>query len=137
MGGPFQPREVLCGACAEYRAMAPVADGDLVVVATNPALLVEAGLAWPGARLLIGSGPDGADLALMRQLGDARWIARRFDQVVIGSGDGIFASTARAIRQFGIAVGVVGREGGISKSLLHNTDFCRLISDPMEHRVVA
>ena len=49
-------------------------------------------LGWPGARLLVGHGPDGADLALLRSVGDVTAIAERFAKVK--TSDSIMAQEA-------------------------------------------
>src|SRR5687768_9159990 len=50
---PASTREAL----ATYRSAAGFGRGDLAVLATNHTLAVEVGTAWPGARLLVRSGP--------------------------------------------------------------------------------
>jgi hypothetical protein len=137
MGGPWQAPAVLQQASDLYREVAPVQPSDHVIVATNTALAVDAGLMWPGAELRHGTGVDGADLALIRQVQDHAWIAARYDRVVIGSGDGIFASVASAFRQRGVAVGVIAREGGVSPHLVRHSDFLRLLPEPTSMLVVA
>src|SRR5262245_24660548 len=46
-------------------------------------------------RTLVAHGADGADLALVAQAAP-EWVAKRFDRMVIASGDGIFAARAEA-----------------------------------------
>jgi hypothetical protein len=53
-----------------YRRAIRVGGDDLVVLAANPALALEIGLAWPGALLRTARGPDGADLALLDDVRD-------------------------------------------------------------------
>lgn len=137
MRGPHQSRGVLGFASSLYRAAAPVCSGDHVVVAVNPALALEAGLEWPGARLLSAPGPDGADRALLRQVENADWVASRFDRVVIGSGDGIFVRAVEALRVRGVAVGVVAPEHGASARLMSAPNFLRIVPDVLEMRGVA
>lgn len=128
MGGPFAGRAAIRRAVREYRAEAGVAAADLVVVATNPALLVEAAVAWSGGgRFLAGGGEDGADLALLDVVQDACWIAERFDRVVIGSGDGLFSDAAAALRRLGVVVGVVARHGRMSRRLAASSTYQRLL----------
>jgi hypothetical protein len=106
-----------------YRRLAPVVPGDQVIVACDraPMKRLSVGLAWPGARVVAGVGPSGADLALSDAAADARWIADRFDAVVIGSGDGHFAQLARSLRWSGGGrlqdVMVVARPGTLAQEL--------------------
>lgn len=137
MGGPFQPRSILRRVSDLYRTSAPVRNADHVIVAVNPALVVEAALAWSGARLLMAGGPDGADLALLEEVQNVEWVASRYDRVVIGSGDGIFAPVADAIRTCGIAVGVVAQEGRMSMHLARCSHFRRFIPATLVNEVVA
>ncbi|MFP5377101.1 MAG: NYN domain-containing protein [Acidimicrobiia bacterium] len=104
-GSGATPAEV-AGALAAYRAAVAIGPGDHVVIASGRRLLMAAGLAWPGARLLLGAGVDGADLALLDASPPAA-VAAAYDRVVIGSGDGIFATRAAELRRAGVVVAVV------------------------------
>jgi hypothetical protein len=128
MCGPLQPAIALRYAAARYEQVAVVRPDDHVVVAVNPALALDAGRAWPTARLLVGRGPDGADRELLATLADTPWVAARYDRVVIGSGDGIFASALESLRALGIATGVVAPELGLSRDLRRRATFVRLIT---------
>src|SRR5687767_1286085 len=92
-GSPAPGRARLDLVAAAYRATMPVRDNDHVAVASDVRTALEAGLAWPGARLLAGRGPDGADRALLGAT-DPAWAATHYDRVVIGSGDHAFAPLA-------------------------------------------
>src|SRR5690606_12863017 len=74
--------------------------GDQVVVGASHISALESGLAWPGAQLKVRSGPDGADICLIEAL-DVEWVARRFDSVVLASGDGIFTEVVSALELSG------------------------------------
>lgn len=93
-----------------------VGAGDHVVIASSHLALKTAGCWWPGARYLVRSGPDGADLALLDLVGHER-IAERFAQVTIASGDGIFALAAASLVLAGCQVSVVSRRAGLSRQL--------------------
>ena len=73
---------------------------------------------WPKARIILRSGKDGADLALIKVATDED-IARRFDRVVIASGDGIFTTVARELSEQGVEVSIVCGRGALSKNLKH------------------
>ena len=118
-----------------YESQVLVGDGDLVVVASNHGCGLDVGLAYSGARLLWRSGPDGADRALLDVLTE-REVPGRFDRVVFGSGDGIFAGPVAALAASGVSTLVVSRPGSLARSLRlaaggRVVDFCP-IGDPTE-----
>lgn len=102
---------------AAYRRRIAVRSGDHVVVAADVHNAVPAGLAWPGARLRAGVGPDGADAALLDAAADVPWVADHYSRVVIGSGDHAFAALATQLRARGVAVVVVAHRAGLSRWL--------------------
>lgn len=93
-----------------------VASGDFVVVASNHLAFATVGFAWTGARHLVRSGPDGADLALLDVIADER-VEKRFSSVVIASGDGIFTEAAAWLASHGVQVKVVTRPGSLARRL--------------------
>ena len=123
MGGTLPDVSRARAAVANYRSAMPVNSKDHVCVAVNPGLMVEASLAWKGARVLTGVGPDGADNALISLVRRVKWTASRYDRIVIGSGDHAFETVATAYRAVGIPVGVVGTTGSISKALNISASF--------------
>jgi hypothetical protein len=124
-------------ASGAYREAAPVRAGDHVIVGAGSTLLVPAGLVWSGAQLVLGSGPDGADRALLQRVSDVEWVASHFDRVVLGSGDGIFADLLASLRRLGVAVGVVGPAGSISWKLRRYAHFVRTFNCEQDTRGVA
>lgn len=109
---PMQVAEAL----AAYRATVTIGPADHVVIASGRRLLMAAGLAWPGARLLLGTGIDGADLALL-DASQPKAVAAAYDRVVFGSGDGIFAARAAALRRAGVVVAVVSLKESLAIDL--------------------
>ncbi len=99
-----------------YRALGIVGPDDLVVVASNPYIGLEVGRCWSSRRLLVGHGPDGADHALLRVL-TQEGIERSFTQVVLASGDGIFADPVAWLQRHRIEVTVVSRGTALSARL--------------------
>ena len=87
----------------------PIDEHDHVIVGVNPALAVLAKAAWPSSRLAVRGGPDGADIALLETVKARELRASRYDQAVIGSGDGVFEVAVSASRNCGVPVGVVAR----------------------------
>jgi hypothetical protein len=137
LGGPRNDATAIHDAIARYKSAASVRPGDHVLLAVNRSLAFEAGHAWSAARLLTGSGPDGADRALLTAVADLEWVVARFDRVIVGSGDGIFVSLAEAVRALGIAVGVVAPEHGLSRHLRCGATFVRLVPVQPTLQVVA
>ena len=91
-------------------------DRDHVVVGVGPSSLLASGASHLGARFVLGRGLSGADRALVEVLRDER-VADRFGEVVIVSGDGIFADTAADLAMHGVRVTVVCRSGHVSSRL--------------------
>lgn len=137
MCGPCQPVGVLRNAVALYRELAPVHREDHVIIAVNPALALEAGLAWPAAQLRIGRGPHGADHELLAAIDDRAWVAARFDRIIVGSGDGIFSAALKDLRQLGIATGVVAPGSSLSRDLRRSATFVRLFPCLATEQIVA
>lgn len=77
----------------------------------------------PGPQFTFGSGPDGADLALLQVI-ESEELGQRFDRVVIGSGDGIFALPCAELNAQGVEVTVVAKN---ERSLSSATK--RLVTD--------
>ena len=94
----------------------PTGPDDQTVVGVDKGNVLGAGLTWPGAQVVWGVGPDGADLALLG-CSDPAWIAARYDEVVIASGDHAFSLLAADLRTLGVRVTVVSRFDRISADL--------------------
>jgi hypothetical protein len=137
MGGPKAGLRMMREVSGLYRRLAPINHGDHVVVAANPRIVVEASNAWQGARVLVGFGQNGADLALLRVLREPDWVGSHYDRLIIGSGDSIFVEAARTTCERGIAVGVVAPELRISARLADAVDFVRPLPNLETLRVVA
>ncbi|TWE10467.1 NYN domain-containing protein [Rudaeicoccus suwonensis] len=89
---------------------------DQVVIGVSHIGVLPTYLGWPGCRIVVRSGPDGADLALLEVLNKER-IAERFDEVVLASGDAIFADAVAALGAAGVSVTVLTRIGSCSRQL--------------------
>lgn len=137
MGGPNRGHVALRRALADYREAAAVTDSDHVIIGANPRLGLAAKASWPSARLVVRAGPDGADIALIETVRDVRFVAARYDRIVVGSGDGVFESVARAYRSCGLAVGVVSRQRSLSYALGVCASFVRFLPDAETAEVVA
>ncbi len=104
-----------------YRAVAGVGPSDLLTVAADRSRVFEVRTAFPGAEVRFGTGPDGADRALLDAI-DVQLLARRFDTLVIGSGDHLFWDLAYRARSAGLKVVVVSRPKGLSRLLASQAD---------------
>lgn len=96
---------------------AGVTSMSLVVIGVNPRLAFIAHQIAPSARLVVGHGPDGADLRLVAELSDADLLSRRFSEIVVGSGDWRFAEPLARLGGVGLATTVVARPGSLSNRL--------------------
>ena len=137
MGGPDAGKLALWRAMADYKGVAPVEDGDHVIIGVNPMLAVEAKASWPAARLVVRGGPNGADIALLETVKDVGFIAARYDRIVVGSGDGVFEAVVRLYKTYGLPVGVVSRQRSLSQLLGTVASFVRLLPDVDWAEVVA
>lgn len=115
---------------ATYRCTIAPRAGDHVVIASGRGLMMAAGTAWPGARLCLGRGIDGADLALLDVARPVTSVATAYDRVVIGSGDGIFAPLAAELRRAGVVVCVVSRRESLSSDLRGAAALVRPLGPP-------
>lgn len=87
-----------------------------VVIGTSHCGLFNVKDAWPCARVEVRSGPDGADLELLEVL-TTEHLASRFDEVVLVSGDGIFAEAVADLGRSGVHVVVAAWADGLSTRL--------------------
>lgn len=101
---------------ARYRLATAPGPSDQYVVACNHGAAAAVSFGWPGARVRMRSGPDGADLALIEVIERER-VAERFSDVIVGSGDGIFAPAVARLVADGVAVTVASLEGSLSRRL--------------------
>ena len=117
-------KPVSCQAGELYRAIASVGDGDLIEVAADVTRVFDTKAAFPGAQLRHGRGHDGADRAdrALIENFDIDHAAKRFDAVVIGSGDHAFIDVAYRARQRGLKVVVVSRPASLSRALATYAD---------------
>jgi hypothetical protein len=99
-----------------YLSRVGIGPVDHVVIACNHLAMRVAGYCWPGARYLVRSGPDGADLALLDVIRNEN-VAGRFSSVAIASGDHAFTIDTSLLGAAGCPVTVVARYGHLSRSL--------------------
>ena len=117
VGDPFAPPTEVVQRIREYLVAADWRDGDHVVVAGHPDLLMAArNVQGLGFRALAGYGKDGADNALLGA-SDESFTASRYCRVSIRSGDHAFTDLAAHLGKLGTIVWVVARRGSLARSL--------------------
>lgn len=82
--------------------------------------------AFPGARVVTGTGPDGADLALLEAIEDDLRLKLRSPFLTLVSGDHFFASPVSVMATMGLITRVIGRLGHVSAKLrlaAHSTTY--------------
>lgn len=84
------------------------ANAHIVVASSSSQNLLESAFGWPGARTVWLPGHDGADRALL-EIAYEENVEKRYDKVVIASGDHIFAEAAEALQSSGVKVKVFAR----------------------------
>ena len=91
---------------------------DQVLIGVSHFGLVAAGIAWEDShpRLVVRSGADGADLALLEVL-EHEHVADRYDELVLVSGDGIFADVVVRLQVDGLRIRVAAHRDGIARRL--------------------
>lgn len=90
---------------------------DHVVIGTSHIGVLATGLGWAGSpRIVVRSGANGADLALIEVLTSER-VEDRFEEVVLVSGDGIFVDVVAALGAAGVRVTVAARSEAFSAKL--------------------
>lgn len=92
-------------------------DGDLIVLGVSHPRNFVAVKEWDmSARVVAKWGHDGADLALEGVLENEN-VENRFTDVVVVSGDGLFANQVRRLRSLGLGVTVDARITQLSRTL--------------------
>jgi hypothetical protein len=117
---------------AEYGLTVTRGPEDHLVVASCHRAASATWLGCPEARRLVRSGRDGADRALLEVI-ERENVALRYDRIVIGSGDGIFAEPAAMLQALGAKVIVVAPVSGLASKLqlaLRDVPFIDLIGRP-------
>ena len=131
VGDPYAPAADVLETLDAYLALAGWQEGDHVILAANPGLLAKVAFDLPiSCNTHAVRGTDGADLMLLSHA-EPGWVASRFGCLVVGSGDGVFAATAAAVRDLGVPVVVVARRRSISSALQGAGYGVRLLTDPI------
>jgi hypothetical protein len=116
VGGAVHTTEEAHWAREEVQNLIGVRDMDQVVVGTSHIGLFPTLAAWSYSRIVVRSGENGADLALLDVM-ESENIHQRFEELVLISGDGIFTEEVSRLGALGVHVTVVGHHEGVSKRL--------------------
>jgi hypothetical protein len=116
VGGPNIERDQIVWTKQALIDLVGLQASDHVVAACSHVGAVEVGVSWSSARQLVRSGPNGADLALLDVLIQES-IASRFTEMVLVSGDGIFADIVAELAAQGVHTTVVAHNRGLSRRL--------------------
>jgi len=114
------------------RGVLPGFDTAQRIVACSHHAAPNVAFAFPPARRLWKSGPDGADLALLSVLENER-VDDRFGHVTICSGDGIFAVSAAKLGGAGVDVTVVSLRGHLAARLQLAARYVLLLDSSIEN----
>ena len=115
VGGAVLSRDAASWAREQILESIGIRESDHVVIATAHNGIVNSGCAWPAARLVPRSGESGADLALLEVLDED--IEQRFAEVIVVSGDGIFAEAVAKLGGQNVKTTVVGVVGCTASTL--------------------
>jgi hypothetical protein len=115
-----------------FRAIFEPGPSDAVAVGVDRRRVFAAAEEFPSSLLRVGDGPSGGELALMATL-DCHHLARRFDGLTIGSGDGAFVPLLRAAQRAGLRVRVVSWAARLSGELGRLADEVVLLDNFLAH----
>jgi hypothetical protein len=101
---------------AAYLASVEVGPLDHFILATSHLSVLALQAGWSGARYLMRSGKDGADIELAKVVLHEN-LDTRFDHVYFGSGDGGLAPFAAYLGERGVPVTAVTRIGSMSPQM--------------------
>jgi hypothetical protein len=129
LGTPWFTSHAVVDLRRVYDTVSAASNPSHYLVGTSAAQnLVEAGLGWGQGQLVFSKGKDGAERAMLAEVTLAS--ASRYDRVVIGSGDGIFADVAASLQSEGIGVSVVSRRRSLSRALSLAVHDVRFLPEP-------
>ena len=111
LGGPTDDVDRLRAAWQCYKPL--VRPGDAVVIGGSGFTFAHAAFVLPRSVrwVMRRGGPDAADLALLEDAYDATHVARRYEWLVMGSADAIFAGAAVEAKRRGMRVWSVRGRG--------------------------
>lgn len=110
VGGAVRTPDMVAWARFILKMKLGLNESDQVVIAASHIGQSSIKKEWGSARLLVKSGQDGADLAIVESLSTESY-AERYGEIILVSGDGIFAELVGQLRAQGVIVTVAGWQG--------------------------
>jgi hypothetical protein len=115
-GGSAADRATVDDAFVRYERVVRFGEGDHRIVACGRRLAYAAKDRWRGALVKAAHGIDGADRVLLAEA-SPDFVRRRYDRVVVASGDHGFVPLVVALDRFGVEVCVVSRHDALARRL--------------------
>lgn len=91
-------------------------EGEQVIVGAPRRSVLATGMSWPEHRIVTGTSPEDTQRELLRVLEDER-VGERFDELVLVSGNGLFADAIAALAADGVMVTALAWPENLSKRL--------------------
>lgn len=116
IGDPVADADVALEALTDYLFTVGWAEGDQILLSVNAILMRKVMVGLPPLPMNLSiarRGRDGAERALVSKV-TPDFVARRYERLSIGSGDGFFTEFASEVRAAGCEVVVVSRQGSIN-----------------------
>lgn len=137
----FPTEELIAKVWHTYRYGVPNSPEDHYIVGSSHLFASRAWFVLPtqGIQRCVRSGKDGGELAILARF-DLDHTVARFDRLVIGSGDGMFAASAKMARNCGLHVHQVSGLAACSRALssvAHSHSRLRLTLDTPNQSLVA
>lgn len=128
-GKPILTEQDAATARAEIESEYSIGTSDLVLIGTSHKNnFLSAKYAWPGAQHCFRPGHNGADVALIDAAEAHLAKPVRFQEVVLFSGDGIFTSLMRKVKEMGVKSSVISLANQINKNLASASSNCTLLA---------
>lgn len=128
IGGAVLHAKDVSWARRRLTAAGSLTSADQVVIGTSHVGLLHVGTAWTQQRYVVGSGPNGADLALLDVL--AEDLPTKYGRVLLASGDGIFTDAVTSLTASGVDVHVVALRDRLSRRLRMAASQVTLLDQP-------
>ena len=116
--GARRTEEVALDGLQRYLALARWAPGDQMVVAADPQIVRQIAFDRPVPWSLHATRGDDAADAMLLAHAPVELVTRRYERLVVGSGDGIFVPRAREVREHGVGVVVIAPPDGVAARFL-------------------
>lgn len=92
-----------------------IKEGEIIIIAADKSGILDVNVGWKGPRLLMGTGPDGADRRLIEEIEYMN--IGQFDEIALVSGDEAFAASVSQAAARGVPTTVYSHEIHLSRQL--------------------